>query len=62
MRNFIIFAIIAFTLTGCIVTDNPCFYETVCTTKCNYICDRYGYNCVSDYCWDECWDEHVCSH
>ena len=33
MRNFIIFAIIAFTLTGCIVTDNPCFYETVCTTK-----------------------------
>ncbi len=36
-------------LTGCVIVDDDCYYET----KCSYICDPYGNNCVIDWCRDE---------
>lgn len=42
--------------TSCIIVDDDCRYET----RCNYICDVYGHNCVADTCWDEwvCEDDY----
>ena len=48
-----LFALCSIILTGCVIVDDDCHYET----KCSYVCDRYGNNCYYD---DYCWDEWVC--
>jgi hypothetical protein len=51
---FILFLMCSSLLSSCIYIDDDCHYET----RCNYICDAYGYNCVADRCWEEwvCYD------
>lgn len=43
-------------LSGCIVVDDDCHYET----RCSYNCDLYGNDCYTDRCWDEwvCEDDY----
>ena len=44
-----LFIALCFVLSGCVFIDDDCHYET----RCSYVCDIYGHNCVADYCWDE---------
>lgn len=64
--KYIVIALFAFLMSGCLFIDDGCHYETYCkpVDRCNYICDIYGYNCIVDSCWkeQECWDEYVCSY
>lgn len=53
MKNHLLFIaliVIAALFNGCIIVDDDdCWYET----KCSYMCDLYGNNCVVDWCRDE---------
>ena len=65
MKHSAIFIVLAFMLTGCILVDDNCHYETWCnySERCDIICDYYGYNCVTSDCYYEktnCWDEYIC--
>ena len=68
MKHIILSCILilfAMMLTGCVFIDDNCHYETRCSyiTKCETVCDAWGYNCMPSDCYevvDRCWDEYVC--